>query len=265
MKNFINKLVEMGISHNRSKALTDAINSLNGVLSTLDNKELEIFSQKYGVLGHLDEFARLTGDRNNAQIMHKMALKRAVRLIDFEDDFEGFSDKLYFLAEQAEEVKIPGAHMLCNSLATIRKAFETRKGFYGRIGRYAMNIAQVTGHTTYDLNLHVSGKYKDHYDYLNENESIGSCSTLLQHVVKKYDIEDESGVKTLIVRVDTDYVNTPHENIEKALKKCYTIDSCGHEHDCCGCRRHHVLSVKHLAELRETSIWAVRISWSTVN
>jgi hypothetical protein len=257
---FIDMLVDQGVVETRATELADAFKHLNDAISALDNTNLEALNKKHGILGHLDMYARLTESRNNAQILHKMAIRRAVKLIDF-DEFESFSDKLYYLAHQAEEVKIPGAFMLCNALAKIRRGYESNRGFFKRMARHALNIAQVSGYTYWsELNLHVSGPYKDHYSHLNEERQIGEI-----RVLQRFNRGEESyehGNALLFVEIQNLESDVTLPEIQKAIKKACTRSGCSHEYDCCGCTSEYAIRLKRLLFTYDHQVWAVHTSWS---
>lgn len=257
------KLVELGIVESRVDDLFTAMDSLHNAICKLDNQQLAVFSKHYGVIGHLDMFAREEGVRNVATEMYETALRRSAKQIDF-DEFEEFSDKLLYMAEEAHEVGIPGSQQLCRSLCDLRKRFESTKGFFSRIARQAQAISKITGTASYPLEVRITSKYKDAYRHLDESETIGTTSTL--HCVEREKNEEhgDSGTDLIFVQVhlDEDLSYPSDETIRKALHNTYSYHGCGHEHDCCGCRHQSVTKMKRLTHTNcNDDVWALQISW----
>jgi hypothetical protein len=211
-------------------------------------------------------FAREEELRNVAVDMYNNNLRQSVRNIDF-DEFPDFSDKLFYLAEQAAEVKIPGARQLCKSLTDIRKNFMMKGMLFSRLAQQAENIAAVNGIIYRDsLNIRITNKHKDAYGHLDQEERIGSIETL-QIVKRRVDEElGESGSNLLFIRIQLD--ENPcfpiyRQMIKDAIYNTYSYHGCEHEYDCCGCISQ---TVNHMKCLRvnnfgDTEIWAVSVSW----
>jgi hypothetical protein len=126
METYKEQLENMGIAETRTQDLADAMDKLASAICKLDLHNLRVFTSKFGLLGHLDMYCRVEGIRNVAQEMYNINLKRASKQIDF-NEFPDFSDKLFYLAEQAAEIRIPGAQQLCRSLCDLRKNYEDTK------------------------------------------------------------------------------------------------------------------------------------------
>jgi hypothetical protein len=263
MEEYIKKLMEMGLSYSRAETIAETVNKLNAAICSLDNGELHAFARGTDLSGHLDMFAKCTSDRNVAKELYMIQLRKAVREIDF-DEFEEFSDKLSYLAEQASETHLPGAALLCKSLTDISKVYKLSTNFFHRMAHYALNVAQVAGYTYWaELNLHISGPYKDCYSHLNDERHIGEVRTL-QRFERDKEKSYESGHALLFIEVQNIDDDVTLLELQTAIAKAYTRGSCTHEHDCCGCVRESVLSMKHLLNSCDHQVWAVRTSWGRV-
>lgn len=247
---YAQKLSEMGIVASRIEDITTAMDSLHKALSKLDNSQLALFGQNFGILGHLDLYAREEHLRNVANEMYMTKLRKSIRNIDF-DEFPDFSDRLYFLAEEACEQGIPGAHQLCKSIRDIRSVSETNKQPFARLAKKILNIASVSGrHFQYD------------YLYDKEDNCIGKAIYI--HSIARKNESDESGYDLLFVNVDLDILGLSKDVILYALNKTLRSERCSHEHDCCGCIRSYPLSMKHLLTNIHTDVetWIIKMAWS---
>ena len=243
------KLQEMGIVESRISNIYDAMNSLHNAISKLDNQQLKIFSSTFGLIGHLDMFAREEGLRNVAVDMYNCALRESVKRIDFEDGFDDFSDKLYYLAQQAHEVKIPGAQQLCRSLCDIRSKYELSRMPFSALAKKALNIAEVHGNACHTK-----------YLYTSDGECIGKALTLWG--IDRTDT-GESGTRLVFINVELEDMNATDADIRKAINSVYREVGCSHEHDCCGCVSQYPLRMKKLRtnNWHDTSTWVVLMSW----
>ena len=260
---YINKLQKMGITESRIADVNKAMNELHRALCKLDNQQLKLFSANTGLIGHLDMYAKEEDLRNVAVEMYNNNLRASVRNIDF-DEFPDFSDKLFYLTEQAAELKLPGAKMLCRSLIDIRKNFELNMRPFSRLAKQAENIAQVNGLVDSDsLFIRMTHKYVDSYRHLDDNIYIGRVETLRS--VKREDKGDD-GKNLLFVRVFPDEDATVHidvETLRDAIYRHYSYNGCTHEHDCCGCISQRVQAIKLLRinGFNDSYIFAVQVSW----
>lgn len=261
---YINKLQEAGITTTRAEELSDAMKALHLAISKLDNQQLRTFSANNGLIGHLDMYAKENPDiRNVAVEMYNNNLHASVRNIDF-DEFTDFSDKLFYLTEQAAEMKIPGAKMLCKSLMDIRKKFENTRLPLSRLAQQAENIAQCCGiFDVSSLEIRMTHKYKDAYRHLDENIRVGTVETL-RHIERKKGSED--GKNLLIIRVTLDQDRDTlldMETIRDTIYRHFTYSGCTHEYDCCGCISQTVTGIKLLRVngFDDNYIFAVKTSW----
>jgi hypothetical protein len=260
MNAYTNKLVEMGIAESRVAGLNDAMDKLNSELCKLDLAGLRAFGKQFGIIGHLDQYAQATGDRNVARELYQAGLNRAVKNIDF-DEFPEFSDKLFYLTEQAAEMNLPGASMLCKSLVDIRRGFENRKKPFAKFAAKMNHIGFINGPTSREeLTCHVSGPYNSCNRHLNDEQIVGYATRLKTYERHEHESGD-SGYDMMFIKVDSFDFDAPRDIIIQAIKHIYEIDSCGHDWDCCGCRRQSVTHVKYLAEVQCSEIFAVKISW----
>ena len=263
---YANKLQEMGIVASRIEDLDIAMNQLHKAISRLDLQQLKTFGSKFGILGHLDMYAREEGIRNVAVEMYNQKLKESIKNIDF-DEFPTFSDKLFCLTEEAAEVGIPGAQQLCRSLVDLRKMLIYRNLLFSRIAQQAENIAQVHGLIDRDsLKVRITSKYKDAYRHLDEEQHIGTTETL-RSIERHVDEEHgDSGTNLLFIRItldqDTEEPITT-DDIKKAIRNTYGYSGCSHEHDCCGCISQTVNRMKRLRinGFNDNEVWAVSVSW----
>ena len=185
-----NKLQEMGIVESRIEDLNDAMDKLHSAISKLDNSQLKKFSNEYGIIGHLDMYAREEGLRNVAKEMYQMKLYEAIRKIDF-DEFSDFGDKLAYLADEAAELGIPGAYQLTKSLAYIRKEFERKSKPFARLAQKMLNISQISGCTVTQL-------------YSKDDIHLGEVTTL--HIFNREETMD-SGYNLVFVQVTLDTIS----------------------------------------------------------
>jgi len=257
------KLQEMGIATSRISDLDIAMNQLHRAICKLDNQQLKAFSATNGLIGHLDMYAREEELRNVAVDMYNNNLRTSVRNIDL-DEFPDFSDKLFYLAEQAAEMKIPGANMLCRSLMDIRLKFESTHRPFSRLAQQAENIAQVCGLADTDgLYIRTTHKYKDAYRHLDDSIYIGRVDTLRIIERKK---TNEDGTNLLFVRVFPDEDSTIHldvETIKDAVCRHFSYSGCTHEYDCCGCVSQRVDAIKLLRVngFNDSYVFAIKTSW----
>ena len=264
---YTNKLAEMGIAATRAEDINEAMTALHLALCKLDNSQLKAFSSTFGLIGHLDIFARSKeGRRNIAVDMYNNNLRKAVKNIDF-DEFPDFSDKLFYLTEQAAEIGLPGAKQLCKSLIDIRKNFELKRMLFSALAIQAENIAQVNGVLDRDsLNIRFTHKYKDAYRYMDEAQRIGTVDTLRSINRHEDDEYGESGSNLLFVRVTLDEdleFPVDYQTVKDALRNHYSYSGCAHEHDCCGCISQSVNRMKRLRVngFGDSQIYAISVSW----
>jgi hypothetical protein len=259
MNAYTQELIEMGIANTRAEGIANALATLNRELCDLDNSGLRIVGQKYGIIGHLDQYAKTTGARNVARDLYEIGLARAFKNIDL-DEFPEFSDKLFYLAEEASEMNIPGATMLCKSLIDMRKAFESKKRPMAKFAAKMNHIGFINGPGySQNLTVHIDGIYNSENRHLNDEEIVGSARHL-----KTYTHEDdrgESGTDYMFIAVDFHDFHYSRKTLFEAIKNTYHIDSCHHEYDCCACRRQTVQHIKFLADIQCDNIYAVKISW----
>ena len=247
---YAQKLSEMGIVVSRIEDITTAMDSLHKALSKLDNSQLTLFGQNFGILGHLDLYAREEHLRNVANEMYMTKLRKSIRNIDF-DEFPDFADKLNYLAEAASELGIPGAHQLCKSIRDIKSVSETNKLPFARLAKKVLNIAKVSGrHFNYN------------YLYDPQDNCIGKALTIYSVVRKNEGYE--SGYDLAFVNVELDNLDVDSSVIRNALNNTLRSGRCGHEHDCCGCVRSYPLSMKRLLTNIHTDVetWVVKMAWS---
>lgn len=261
---YAKKLAEMGIVESRIADIYEAMNQLHKAISKLDLQQLRCFSSTFGLIGHLDMFAREEHVRNVAVEMYNCALRESAKNIDL-DEFPNFSDKLFYLAQEAAEVKIPGAIQLCRSLTDLRKLYILPGMLFSRLAQQAENIAAVNGIIDRDsLNLRLTNKYKDAYRHLDEEMRLGTVETLRsidRHVDEEH---GNSGSKLLIIRIFPDSeMQFTLDDLKKAIRDTYTYQGCGHEYDCCGCISQTVGNMKRLRQnnFGDSEIWAVQVSW----
>jgi hypothetical protein len=157
---------------------------------------------------------------------------------------------LFYLAEQANEVKIPGAQQLCRSLCDIRKNYEMRRLPFSSLAKKAQNIAEVNGNACRTEHL-----------YKSEDECIGKALTLWG--VDRKNENGESGTTLVFVNVELDDMNATDDDIRKAINRTFRSGRCGHEHDCCGCVSEYPVRMKKLRNnnFHDTSTWVVLMSW----
>lgn len=246
---YASKLREMGIVESRIDDLYEAMNGLHRAISKLDNRQLKAFSSTFGLIGHLDMFAREEGLRNVAVDMYNCALRESVKRIDF-DEFSDFSDKLFYLAEGASEVGIPGAQQLCRSLCDIRSKYELSRMPFSALAKKAQNIAEIHGNACWT-----------DYLYTNEDECIGKALTLWS--VDRENTMGESGTTLIFINVELDDMNATDEDIKKAINRTFRSKRCGHEYDCCGCVSEYPVRMKKLCtnNWHDTTTWVVLMAW----
>jgi len=263
---YSNKLQEMGIVASRVEDIELAISGLHCALCKLDNSQLKAFSANFGIIGHLDIYAREEELRNVAVDMYNNNLRAAVKKIDFHE-FPNFSDKLFFLAEEAAELSIPGAKQLCKSLIDIRKNYEMKRMLFSALAIQAENIAKVNGVLSCEsLEIRLTHKYKDAYRYLDDSQRIGTVG-VLRSVNRHEDSEyGESGSNLLFVKVllDEDLeFPVDYQTVKDALRNHFSYHGCSHEHDCCGCISQSVNRMKLLRVngFSNSQIYAISVSW----
>lgn len=261
MENYINLLMEMGISHTRAVILAEAMNTLNAAIGDLDNSGLRSFGSKFGIIGHLDQFAQSTGDRNVARELYMIGLKRAFKNID-PVEFDDFSDKLFYLTEQAAELDIPGSKMLCKSLIDLRNVTATRKRLFARLAAKMNNIGFVNGPCGGETLTIDEGIYNSHNRHLNDNKVVGHATYLHTYESRRNKDHGESGTRYVFIKVDHWDYETNRKELAKAIKATYKSDSCGHDWCGCGCTRTSVPHVKFLAEIQCSDVYVVKIHWS---
>lgn len=259
MNAYTEKLIEMGIANTRAEEIANALAALNQSLINLDNAGLRIVGQKYGIIGHLDQYAQAAGKRNVARDLYELSLARSFKNIDL-DEFPEFSDKLFYLSEEAAEMNIPGASMLCKSLIDIRKAIDSKKRPFAKFAAKMNHIGFIYGPLpTRQLNVHVEGVYNTNSRYMNIEETVAHARTLKTYT--KEDDRGESGTDYMFIAVDYDDYHYDRSDLVAAIENTYKIDSCGHDYDCCTCRRQTVQHVKFMAEIQCSQIFCVKISW----
>lgn len=253
------KLAELGIVESRIDDLFTAMDTLHRAVCKLDNQQLSIFNQTGGFLGHMDIFAREEGIRNVAIEFYEMALRKAAKQIDF-DEFPEFSDKLFYLTEQANEVKIPGAQTLCKALCDLRKRYESKRLFFGRLAFKMENITEVNGHASeYSLQIRNTNRYVDSCKHMDDWTRIGDLR-VLHSIARKGD--SDSGNNLMFVKTKLDSIFVTTEDLKKAISATLSHRGCSHEHDCCGCVSQSVGRIKKLTNRPDSEdVWAVQIHW----
>ena len=249
METYAQKLEAMGIATSRIADLEAAMEQLHKALCKLDFGNLRKFTQDVGILGQLDMYARHNQVRNIAQDMYSMAIHDAYRNIDL-DEFKDFSDKLFFQAEEAAEVGIPGAKMLCKSLISLRKKSEGMTGL--SFSRLASLMSAATNTYTQQLELRNTHKYNDDNKHLDDWNNIGTVTTL--KVIKRKTEEYDSGFNLVFVKVHSFESN---DWIKTGLKDVFTNRGCSCVYDCCGCTSAYPIAIKHLAD----NVWVIKLSW----
>jgi hypothetical protein len=258
METYAQKLEAMGIVATRVEDLNEAMKSLHRALCKLDNSQLKAFSANFGLIGHLDMYAREEGRPNVAVDMYNHNLHTAAKHIDF-NEFPDFAAKLFCLAEEAAEIKIPGAKQLCRSLIDINKKYIPTQSVFTALAAQAENIAKVKSVIDRDsLDVRLTRKYKDAYRHMDDNQYIGVVETL-RSVDRKTDKYGESGNRLLFVHVTLDEeISVDLKTVHDALYDHYNYHGCGCEHDCCGCQ---MQSVNGIRRLGNTDVYAVRVHW----
>lgn len=253
------KLAEMGIVESRIDDLFTAMDTLHRAICKLDNQQLATYAGTFGILGHMDIFAREEGTRNVALELYENSLRKTAKQIDF-DEFAGFSDKLFFLTKQAAEIKMPGAQMLCRSLCDLRKRYESKNRFFSQLAYKMENIAEVNGRMgEYNLEVRNTNKWNDDHKYRDDWTRFGEL-TILYSVARKGD--SDSGNNLVFVKTKLDSIYVTNEDIKKAIDHTLSHQGCSHEHDCCGCVSQSVRRVKKLTNRPDSEdVWAVQIHW----
>ena len=246
---YAQKLSEMGIVASRIEDITTAMDSLHKALSKLDNSQLSMFSNNFGLIGHLDLYAREEQLRNIANDMYMSKLRKSIRNIDF-DEFTDFSDKLSYLAEEASELGIPGAHQLCKSLKDITSVMLTPKLPLARLAKKIHNIAKVAGD---------SYQYTHLYD--SDDNCVGKMYTI--YGVDRKNDNNDSGTTLIFVCVDLDDMQITTKEIKQGLMKALHSGRCSHDFCGCGCIQEYPIGMKLISVSRFTDIqtWAVKMSW----
>jgi hypothetical protein len=256
MNAYTNKLMEMGIAETRVAGLNDAMEKLNSELCKLDLSGLRAFTSEFGVIGHLDQFAQKTGSRNVAREVYAMAINKAQRNINLDDDidFPLFADMLHYSAQQAANLSIPGAKMLCKSLATIRRQREGKIGLsFSRLAARVENVfIDHRGPSPEALKIRLTHKWNGNHQHRDDWNEIGEV-TPMYRMVRHEDMDGSS--ELMAVRVWSDSSN---ENIKKALHDTFSWHGCSCEHDCCGCVSQHITRIKCLDRARH--IWILKVS-----
>jgi len=254
---YIDKLLEMGISESRTQGLYDAMNKLNSELCKLDLTGLHTLTSEFGIIGHLDQFAQCTGDRNVAREIYQLALNKAERAINLDDviDFGMFSDMLHYSAEQAAQLEIPGAKMLCKSLRTIRRRQEGKIGLsFSRLAARVDNVFTIQTEPSQQLEVRLTNKYVGTYRHMDDWSDAGDVAVLARTIRH----EDMDGTRELMfVRVWSMFDD---RKIMKALVDTFSWSGCACEHDCCGCTSQSVNRIKPLDRVR--GIWLLKVSTS---
>lgn len=257
MNNYFLHLLGTGIQYNHIKDLVSAVTMLQHALSALDDAELIKFTQNKGILGNLADFAKETGSDNIADRIYKLALEQSMKHIDMAE-FVQFSDNLFPRVEEAAEVKIPGAQMLCRSLADIRHKYEEDQAKLLPLRRRVVRLAELNNkeRSLYSLKLKITDKYVGTCSYLDEWQHFGRIELIGSRQNKKN--EYESGSQVMLVRIlpDPDKSVTT-EQLEKCLHDAFTSVGCAHEYDCCGCVSQTVSKVWHMYD----NVYFLKVSW----
>ena len=253
---YTDKLTEMGISESRTQGLYDAMNKLNSELCKLDLSGLRAFTKEFGIIGHLDQFAQCEGDRNVAREIYAMAINKAHRTINQDDDinFNMFSDILHYSAQQAAGLEIPGAKMLCKSLATIRRQREGKIGLsYMRLAARIDNIfVEHRNGEPEALKIRLTHKWNGNHQHRDDWNEIGEV-TPMYRTVRHEDMDGSN--ELMFVRIWSD---SSIANIKKALHDTFSWHGCSCEHDCCGCVSQSIGYIKCLDRAR--NIWILKVS-----
>lgn len=258
MKTYQEMLVEMGISESRVPGLFEAINKLNSELYKLDMSGLRAFTKDFGIIGHLDQFAQCTGDRNIAREIYATAINKAHRTINQDDDidYNMFASMLHYSAEQAAQLEIPGAKMLCKSLKTIQRQREGKIGLsFSRLAARVNNIfsTQTELHQQ-QLEIRETNKFVGTHRHFDSWTAIGNVTSL--HRVIRH--EDMDGTSELVfVHIWSDFAD---DSVERALKDTFSWNGCSCSHDCCGCVSQSVTRIRCLS--RSSNIWVLKVSTS---
>jgi len=229
---------------------------LNNALCKLDFSNLDNFTREQGIIGHLDLYAQCSGARNVAREIYNRALAKAERRIDYEEGFGEFADSLYYNAEQASEVGIPGAGMLCRSLMVLRRRHEGKIGLsFSRLAARIDNVfAEHRDGGQQQLEIRETHKYNGECRDMDEWSDAGNVSVMYRST-KHEDMDGTNGL--LFVRVWSGFDD---EKIKKALHDTFSYHGCSCEHDCCGCESQYVGHIKCIS--RERFIWVMRVSTS---
>ena len=182
-----------------------------------------------------------------------MAINKAERQIDH-DEFGPFSDKLYYMAEQAAEVNIPGAKMLCKSLKTIRRRCEGKIGLsYARLAARVDNIfVDYRGPGPEALKIRLTHYWNGNHQHRDDWNEIGEV-TVMYRTVRHEDMDGSN--ELMFVRIWSDSSNA---NIKKALHDTFSWHGCSCEHDCCGCVSQSINQSRCLDRARH--IWILKVS-----
>jgi len=101
------------------------------------------------------------------------------------------------------------------------------------------------------LNLRKTRKYVGTYKHLDDWETIGTYQVEASQAIEPEETNDDwedpcEPTKTVrFVKVKSD---SSTEDIKQALKDIFTIQGCGHEFDCCGCRSWQAREVEYLGK-----------------
>jgi len=255
METYAQKLENIGVAASRISDIENAMDALHKALCKLDFGNLRKLTAGVGILGQLDLYARHNQVRNVAQDINSIAIHDAYRNIDL-TEFPKFSDKLFFMAEEASEAGIPGATMLCKSLISMRRQYDGKTGLSWRhiTERVFNNYTDYSDYPARCLDIRLTHKYVGSYKHNDEWFNIGDVQ-VLRIFERKADFED--GCDLYFVQVNT---KCNDRGIRKALYDTFTSRGCSCEHDRCGCQSQYVTSTKCVN--RSLNIWVIKTSWS---
>lgn len=257
MRDFYTQLLCNGVNPPHIVPLFAAIASLNEVLADMSDAELVKFTDRKGVLGNLKAFAECTEKPNVADRIYSLALDQAYANIN-KEEFVTFSDSLFPFIAEAATCKIPGAEMLCRSMAELRLRFEKDQAKLLPLRRRVVRLAELDADpeekSIYSLKMKLTDKYVGTHSYLDEWQQFGKIVFInsRQHKNNEY----ETGSQTMIVQV-LPFEEVTEEQIHKCLHDVFTSRGCSHEYDCCGCKSQTVSKVYHLYD----GFYLIKAGW----
>lgn len=256
------KLIEMGIAETRVPTLAAAVSNLNNELAKLDLRGIRAFTKDVGILGQLDIFARTAPALNMAQTIYYEELNRSERMIGIEDacdkaEFAEFTDSLFFKAEHAMELGIPGARLLCKSLIMLRRRAEGKIGLsFSRLATTVHTASlEFRGLEAHGLEIRLTNSFKGSVRYMDSWFSIGTVTVLRS--ISREEEDMDGGADLMFVQVET---KCNKKGIKRALRDSFSYHGCTCEHDCCRCRSQRIGKVKCIDPAK--NIWACERSWT---